>query len=492
MLRSKKLHAAGTLLLDRHHRRLVETEEGGTPMNPLTHALAAAVAAPGAKLLTELEDLYKDLHRHPELSMQEHRTAKIVADAMQDLGYEVTRNVGVTGAVCVMKNGSGPIVMLRADMDALPMAENTGLPYASTVTARDADGSEVGVAHSCGHDMHVTWMIGAARILSANRAAWRGTLMIVFQPGEETAEGASCMVRDWGKGRFPKPDVILGQHVMVGPAGTVSYRPGVTLSAGDSLKIKLFGRGSHGSQPQTSIDPVIMAAATALRLQTIVSREIAPSEPAVLTIGALQAGTKENIIPDDATIKLNMRTFSEDTREYMLKSIRRICCAECDASGAERPPEFTTINSYPLTENDLAATQKVAEAFGHQFGENASLAPGPASASEDFSVFGRTWGVPYVFWFVGSTDPAVYARAKREKTVNRIPSNHSPKFAPQIHPTLETGLQAMLTAASAWLCSPAGESGSESRSASAQSSSPRPAAPPRRRAAAARRRSPRR
>ena len=417
-------------------------------MNALTQALASADPA----LFAKLEALYKDIHQHPELSMQEARTAKIVADAMQGFGYEVTPKVGVTGVVCVMKNGAGPTVMLRADMDALPMAENTGLPYASTVTARDADGDEVGVAHSCGHDMHVTWMIGAAQILSATRAAWHGTLMVVFQPGEETAEGANAMVRDWGDGRFPKPDIILGQHVMVGQAGTVSYRPGVTLSAGDSLKIKLFGRGSHGSQPQTSIDPVIMAAATTIRLQTIVSREIAPTDPAVLTIGSLQAGTKENIIPDDATIKLNMRTFNEDTREYMLKSIRRICCAECDASGAERPPEFTTINSYPLTENDLAATQTVAKAFGQQFGANASLAPSPASASEDFSVFGRTWGVPYVFWFVGGTDPAVYAKAKKDKTVNKIPSNHSPKFAPQIHPTLETGLQAMLTAASAWLC----------------------------------------
>jgi amidohydrolase len=417
-------------------------------MNALTRALGAAPST----LLAELEVLYKDLHQHPELSMQEVRTAQVVGAAMQELGYEVTRDVGVTGVVCVMENGAGPVVMLRADMDALPMAEDTGLEYASTVTARDADGVAVGVAHSCGHDMHVTWMIGAARILAANRSAWRGTLMIVFQPGEETAEGARCMVRDWGRGRFPQPEIILGQHVMVGPAGTVNYRPGVTLSAGDSLKIKLFGRGSHGSQPQTSIDPVIMAAATTLRLQTIVSREIAPSEPAVLTIGSLQAGTKENIIPDDATIKLNVRTFNEDTRETMLASIRRICCAECAASGAERPPEFTTINSYPMTENDAVATQRVAKAFGQQFGDKASLAAGPASASEDFSIFGRAWGVPYVFWFVGGTDPAEYARAEREKKLNAIPSNHSPKFAPRIHPTLETGLQAMLTAASAWLC----------------------------------------
>jgi hippurate hydrolase len=203
--------------------------------------------------------------------------------------------------------------MLRADMDGLPMREDTRLPYASTATATDAHGAMVDVAHSCGHDMHVAWMLGAARILAESRSAWQGTVMIVFQPGEETAQGAAAMVGEWGEGRFPKPDVILGQHVMVGAAGTVQYRPGVILSAGDSLEIRLFGRGSHGSQPQTSIDPVIMAAAAVLRLQTIVSREIAPSEPAVLTIGSLQAGAKENIIPDHATIKLNLRTYSEDT-----------------------------------------------------------------------------------------------------------------------------------------------------------------------------------
>jgi hippurate hydrolase len=275
--------------------------------------------------------------------------------------------------------------------------------------------------------------------------------MIVFQPGEETAQGATTMVSEWGEGPLPKPDVILGQHVMVGAAGTVRYRPGVILSAGDSLEIKLFGRGSHGSQPQTSIDPVVMAAAVVLRLQTIVSREIAPSEPAVLTIGSLQAGTKENIIPDDATIKLNMRTYSEDTRTAMLESIRRICRAESEASGADKAPEFTTINRYPLTENDLVATEKVAAALHAVLGDNAALAPQPASASEDFSVFGRAWNVPYVFWFVGGTDPAVYAQAKQDKTLNQIPSNHSPKFAPAIHPTLETGLRAMLAAAGAWL-----------------------------------------
>ncbi|SAL03735.1 amidohydrolase [Caballeronia arationis] len=401
-------------------------------------------------LLPELEGVYKDLHQHPELSMQEARTARIVADYVEKLGYTVSREVGVTGVVAVLQNGDGPTVMLRADMDALPMTETTGLPYASTEKAKDEDGIEVGVAHSCGHDMHVTWLLGVARLMAEHRDVWHGTLMAVFQPGEEVARGASSMMDDGMTKRFPKPDVILGQHVMVGEAGTVGYRSGTILSAGDSLKVKLFGRGSHGSQPQTSIDPVIMAASTTLRLQTIVSREISPRDSAVLTIGALQAGTKENIIPDDATLKLNMRTFDEDVREYMLGAIRRICCAECTASNAPREPEFTTLSSYPLTINDAATTERVRAAFAAHFGERAYETE-PAAASEDFSVFGREWGVPYAFWFVGGTDPEAFRKALAEKKVNEIPSNHSPKFAPVLAPTLRTGLETMLCAAGAWL-----------------------------------------
>jgi len=401
-------------------------------------------------LLPELEAIYKDLHQHPELSMQEVRTARIVADYVEKLGYEVARNVGVTGVVAVLRNGAGPTEMLRADMDALPMAEATGLPYASTVSAKDEDGVEVGVAHSCGHDMHVTWLMGVARLMAEHRDAWHGTLMAVFQPGEEVARGARSMMDDGMTQRFPKPDVILGQHVMVGAAGTVGYRSGTILSAGDSLKVKLFGRGSHGSQPQTSIDPVIMAASTTLRLQTIVSREISPRDSAVLTVGALQAGTKENIIPDDATLKLNVRTFDEDVREYMLGAIRRICCAECAASNAPRDPEFTTLSSYPLTVNDAATHARLLAAFEAHFGERVYETQ-PAAASEDFSVFGREWKVPYAFWFVGGTDPEVFRRAVAAKRINEIPSNHSPKFAPVIEPTLRTGLEAMLCAAGVWL-----------------------------------------
>ena len=256
------------------------------------------------------------------------------------------------------------------------------------------------------------------------------------------------MVEDWDRAGLPHPDVILGQHVMVGPAGTVSYRSGVILSAGDSLKVKLFGRGSHGSQPQTSIDPVIMAASATLRLQTIVSREVSPLESAVLTVGSLQAGTKENIIPDDATIKLNIRTYSEDVRDHMLKAVKRICRAECEASNAPRPPEFTTLSSYPLTDNDRHATERVVDAFKRQFGDDAYETK-PAGASEDFSVFGRTWKVPYVFWFVGGTDrrsirrrrrsassipfPAITRRASRRYWIPRCGRACRPCSAPRRH-----------------------------------------------------------
>jgi amidohydrolase len=411
-------------------------------MNPLTHALDASFDG----MAPELLGIYKDLHSHPELSMREQRTAGIAADYIDKLGYAVTRAVGTTGVVGVLRNGDGPTVMLRGDMDALPMDEDTSLPYSSQVA---------GVAHSCGHDLHVTWLMGAARVLAEARDAWRGTALVVFQPGEEVAQGANAMVQDWDRAGLPHPDIVLGQHVMVGPAGTVSYRAGVILSAGDSLQVKLFGRGSHGSQPQTSIDPVVMAASTVLRLQTIVSREISPLDSAVLTIGSLQAGTKENIIPDDAIIKLNMRTYDEGVRDHMLAAVKRICRAECEASDSPKPPEFTTLSSYPMTNNDGAATQRVAEAFKAQFGDDAYEGK-PASASEDFSVFGRTWGVPYVFWFVGGTDPQAYAQAKAEGTTNKIPSNHSPRFAPVLDPTLKVGLQAMLSAASAWLRAPAG------------------------------------
>jgi amidohydrolase len=402
-------------------------------------------------LLPDLETLYKDVHSHPELSMQETRTAGVAADRLRAAGYEVTTGVGKTGVVGLLRNGDGPTVMLRADMDGLPVEETTGLPYASTMTARDREGKTVPVGHMCGHDMHVTWLAGASKLLAEGRTTWHGTLMAVFQPGEETAEGAQAMIDDGLFKRFPKPDVVLGQHVMVGPAGTVAGRPGAITSAADSLQIRLFGRGAHGSMPQASIDPVVMAAATVMRLQTIVSREVAAAEAAVVTVGALQAGTKENVIPDEAIIKLNVRTFDEGVRTRVLAAVTRIVNAEAEASGAPRKPEITVLDHYPLNMNDRKASKRLVDAFRAHFGPDRVRETGPAPASEDFGSFGSEWHVPSVFWFVGGTAPDVYAKAREANRLNELPVNHSPKFAPVIHPTLRTGVEALVIATRAWL-----------------------------------------
>jgi amidohydrolase len=341
--------------------------------------------------------------------------------------------------------------MLRADMDALPVEEATGLPYASKITTKDHDGHTVPVAHMCGHDMHVTWLVGATKLLAEAKTTWRGTVMAVFQPGEETAEGAQAMIDDGLFKRFPKPDVVLGQHVMVGPSGTVAGRAGAITSAADSLQIRLFGRGAHGSMPQASIDPVVMAAATVMRLQTIVSREIAAAEAAVVTIGVLQAGTKENVIPDEAIIKLNVRTFDAGVRTRVLNAIERIVNAEAEASGAPRKPEITSLDHYPLNVNDREASKRLVDAFRGHFGAERVRETGPAPASEDFGSFGTEWHVPSVFWFVGGTDPEIYAKAKAANKLNELPVNHSPKFAPVLHPTLQTGVETLVVATRAWL-----------------------------------------
>jgi amidohydrolase len=404
--------------------------------------------------LDALEALYKDIHSHPELSLQEKRTAGLAAERLKAAEFEVTEGVGGTGVVGLLKNGDDPTVMLRADMDALPIKEATGLPYASTVNATDSDGNETPVAHSCGHDMHVTWLAGATKLLAEAKDDWHGTLMAVFQPAEEIAAGAQAMIDDGLFKRFPKPDVILGQHVMPLSAGIIASQSGVITAAGDSFQIRLFGRGAHGSMPQASIDPVVMAASTVLRLQTIVSREVAPSDAAVVTVGVLHAGTKENVIPDEAVIKLNVRTFDENVRQHVLDAIKRIVNAESEASGAPKPPEITPIDRYDLVRNDDKATERVRDALHAHFGDKRVTHTGPASASEDFGSFGVEWHVPSVFWFVGGTDPDTYAKAEREGRLNELPTNHNPKFAPVIHPTLETGVETLVTASCAWLAAP--------------------------------------
>ncbi|HET7314690.1 M20 family metallopeptidase [Salinisphaera sp.] len=402
-------------------------------------------------LLPDLEKLYTNIHAHPELSMQETRTADLAAERLRAAGYEVTTSIGKTGVVGLLRNGDGPTVMLRADMDALPVREATGVAYASEVTATDGEGNTVPVMHACGHDMHVAWLVGAATLFAQARDAWQGTVMAVFQPAEETAEGAQAMIDDGLFDRFLQPDVVLGQHVMVGPAGAIGGRTGVITAAADSLEIRLFGRGGHGSMPQASIDPVVMAAATVLRLQTIVSREVAAVESAVVTVGALTAGSKENVIPDEAVIKLNVRTFDEAVRKRVLAAIERIVNAEAAASGAPRAPEITPLDRYNLVVNDEEASQRVVESFRAHFSADRVHETGPAPASEDFGSFGAEWHVPAVFWFVGGTDPDIYEKARAEDRINEIPTNHNAGFLPVIHPTLEAGVEAMVVATRPWL-----------------------------------------
>jgi hippurate hydrolase len=391
---------------------------------------------------SDLEELYKDVHRHPELSMQERRTAELAAERLTSAGFDVTSGIGGTGVVGLLTNGDGPTVMLRADMDALPVSEQTELDYASTV---------VGVMHACGHDMHVAWLAGATAELAASQDTWHGTLLAVFQPAEETAAGAQAMIDDGLFDRFPKPDVILGQHVMPAPAGSIGVRTGVITSAADSLEIRLFGRGAHGSMPEASVDPVVMAAAVVLRLQTIVAREIAPAQSAVVTVGVLQAGTKENVIPDTAVIKLNVRTFDEGVRRHVLEAIARIVNAEAQASGAPKHPQITPLDRYQLVRNDPAVVDRVRTAFREHFGDERVVDIPPISASEDFGSFGSEWQAPSMFWTVGGTDPVVYRQAKESGRLAELPTNHNPRFAPVIHPTLETGVETFVIAASAWL-----------------------------------------
>ena len=399
-----------------------------------------------------LAELYQDLHAHPELSFAEHRTAGLIAERLTTLGLEVAEGVGRTGVVGVLRNGDGPTVLLRADIDALPVKEATGLPYASTATGIDPDGDEVPVMHACGHDMHVTCLLGALDLLAGARDLWTGTVLAVFQPAEELGQGARAMVDDKLFDRFGRPDIVLGQHVGPFPAGWVGVHAGPAFAAADSLRVRLHGKGGHGSRPETTVDPVVMAAATVMRLQTVVSREIAGAETAVVTVGSIQAGTKDNVIPDEAELTVSIRTYSEQVRGKVLGAVERIVRAEAAASGAEREPELIPIGTFPVLINDEAATARTAAALRDRLGEGNVIDPGPVTGSEDVGFFATSAGVPLCYWLFGGTDRDTFLAAFNAGTWDTdIPANHSALFAPVIEPTLGTGVTAMVTAALAWL-----------------------------------------
>lgn len=421
-----------------------------------TQQLLARVLAPLAERLAGLEELYLDLHRHPELSFAETRTAAELARRLSAAGYEVHTGIGRTGVVGVLRNGPGPTVLLRADIDALPVEEKTGLPYASTVRAADAEGNEVPVMHACGHDMHATWLSGAADLLAAGREEWSGTVLAVFQPGEETGDGAAGMIADGVFDLAGKPDIVLGQHVVPGPAGWVLTRPGVIMAATDVLRVVLHGRGGHSSRPETTVDPVVLAASIILKLQTIVSRELAATEAAVVTVASVHIGTANNVIPDTGVLEVNVRSFDEQVRRRVLAAVERIVLGEAATAGVPRPPEITELDTFAVTANDEQANGELTEVFREHFGVERVMPAPLVTGSEDFSEFGRAAGVPSVFWLVGGADAdAVLTAMGAGRFETDVPSNHSPLFAPVLHPTLATGVETLVAGALKYLAAPA-------------------------------------
>jgi amidohydrolase len=408
-------------------------------------------AAPPADIRSEIdaaypqsETLYLDLHRHPELSMHEQHTAAKLAAALRELHFEVTEHVGGTGVVGVLKNGAGPVVMLRTELDALPVEEKTGLPFASTERATDAAGHEVAVMHACGHDAHMAAWTATARIMASTRERWRGTLILIGQPAEEDGDGATDMVQDGLFTRFPKPDYALAVHDDSRyPAGLIGYQLGPVMSAIDELTLIVHGRGGHGARPESTVDPIVIAARIVVTLQTIVSRETSPLEPSVITVGSIHGGTRPNIIPDDVTLQLTVRSVTEANRQHLLSAIARIAKSEAAAAGATVEPTLQSDGHVPALINDTALAQRLSAALSRQLGPARVKETAPEMVSEDFAVFGES-GVRLMMFRIGATSQAAFDEAA--KTGIPVPSLHSARFAPEREPTIKAAATAEVLA----------------------------------------------
>jgi hippurate hydrolase len=382
--------------------------------------------------------LYLDIHQNPELSGHEAQTAAKLAARLRNLGYEVTEHVGGTGAVALLKNGAGPTLMFRTELDALPVQEKTGLPYASTVRTKDDAGRDVPVMHACGHDLHMAAIVGTAEIMSHSKNTWHGTLMLIGQPAEETISGANAMVKDGLFTRFPRPDAVVALHVGSElPAGQVGIVSGIYNTNADSLRITIYGKGGHGAAPHTAIDPIVIAARTILALQTIASREVKPGELAIVTVGYIHAGVKNNIIPDQAELGLTVRTYKPDIRKQVLAAIARITKAEAEAAGAPRGPSIERYEGTDAVYNEPALAQRIRAPLEAALGKDNVVTEEPIAASEDFSVF-EAQGIPGIYFSLGGADPKKLAEAKASGT--QLPSNHSPLFAPDVDPSLHTAI----------------------------------------------------
>lgn len=411
----------------------------------LPAASGSPALAPLPALYPDLEALYVDLHANPELSRHEEKTSAKIAERLRRLGYEVTDHVGGFGVVAVLKNGKGPTLLVRADMDALPVEEKTGLPYASRVTTRDDAGNDVHVMHACGHDVHMTSLVGAATLLAKAKNLWRGTLVLVGQPAEEGGPGATAMLADGFLKRFPKPDFAIALHDDPRlPAGQIGYTPGFALANADGVDITIYGRGGHGSAPQNTVDPIVIAARTILALQTIVARENSPFEPAVVTVGSIHGGTKRNIIPDEVNLQLTVRTYKPEVREKIFAAIERIAKAEAAAAGAPREPQVRIDPGFGATYNDPALAKRIAGALAAAFGPSRVVEMRPVMGAEDFGEFGKAAGVPSLMFWLGATPPEKFAAAKGDPT--KLPGLHSSQFAPDREPTLKTGAAALTIA----------------------------------------------
>lgn len=391
-------------------------------------------------IFPDARTLYLDLHEHPELSSHETRTAAELANRLRTLGYEVTEHVGGTGVVGVLKNGPGPTVMLRTELDALPVEEKTGLPYASKIHTKDDNGRDVPVMHACGHDVHMASWWGTAAIMAHDKSSWHGTLVLIGQPAEETITGADRMIKDGLFTRFPKPDIGVAMHDTNNlPVGKVGITPGYSKAAADSIRITIYGKGGHGAQPHTTIDPILIAARTAVTLQTIVSREIKPGDAAVITIGYIQAGTKNNIIPDDAQMGLTVRSFKPEVRQHLLAAIERITKAEAMAAGAEKMPLIEKYESTSAVYNDQMLTKHLAGTLEGVLGKGSVVTEEPIMTSEDYAYFVEQ-GVPSFYFTLGVADPQKLAEA--HAAGRQLPSNHSPLFAPVADPSIKVGITA--------------------------------------------------
>jgi amidohydrolase len=398
-------------------------------------ALSAEVNA----VYPQVKTLYVDLHQHPELSGHEVNTAATIAAKLRGLGYEVTEKVGGTGVVAVLRNGSGPTVMLRTELDALPVEEKTGLAYASKVTTKNNAGLTVPVMHACGHDIHMAALVGTAEIMANTKDQWHGTLILIGQPAEETVGGAKGMLDDGLFTRFPKPDVAVALHTTNNlPAGKVGIAPEYALSNADTVNIAIYGRGGHGARPETTVDPIVIAARTILSLQTIVSREIKPGDPAVITIGYIQGGTKNNIIPDEVHLGLTVRSFTPGVRKHLLASIERIAKAEAQAADAPKAPLVQVTESTDALYNDPKLAERLGQVLSDALGAGNFQKMPPEMVSEDFSAYVEA-GVPSFYFRLGVADPDRFKEAEAGGVP--LPSNHSPFFAPDMEPSLKTAME---------------------------------------------------